>query len=43
LWLMSDLSIGISSAVSDDPTNSLDTLGLYQLGLYFIAVGFLNA
>lgn len=42
LWFMSDLSIGLSSHVSDDPVNSLDTLGLYDLGLYFLAVGFLN-
>ncbi len=42
LWLMSDLSIGLSSHVSDTPANSLDTLGLYDLGLYFIAIGFLN-
>ncbi len=42
LWFMSDLSIGLSSNVSDDPVNSLDTLGLYDLGLYFLAIGFLN-
>jgi uncharacterized membrane protein YhhN len=42
LWLMSDLSIGLSSNVSDSPTSSLDTLGLYDLGLYFLAIGFLN-
>lgn len=42
LWFMSDLSIGLGSNVSDDPVNSLDTLGLYDLGLYFLAVGFLN-
>lgn len=42
LWLMSDLSIGLSTHVSDTPTNSLDTLGLYDLGLYFLAIGFLN-
>jgi uncharacterized membrane protein YhhN len=42
LWLMSDLSIGLSSSVSDSPANSLDTLGLYDLGLYFLALGFLN-
>jgi hypothetical protein len=39
---MSDLSIGIGSKVSGDPANSLDTLGLYDLGLYFLAIGFLN-
>lgn len=42
LWFMSDLSIGLSTYVSDSPTNSLDTLGLYDLGLYFLAIGFLN-
>ena len=42
LWLMSDLSIGLSTNVSDTPANSLDTLGLYDLGLYFLAIGFLN-
>jgi hypothetical protein len=43
LWFMSDLSIGLSSNVTGDPVNSLDTLGLYDLGLYFLAIGFLNA
>ena len=42
LWLMSDLSIGLNSYVSGSPANSLDTLGLYDLGLYFLAIGFLN-
>jgi hypothetical protein len=42
LWFMSDLSIGLGEKVSDDPVNSLDTLGLYDLGLYFLAIGFLN-
>ena len=42
LWFMSDLSIGLSSYVSDTPANSLDTLGLYDLGLYFLAIGFMN-
>jgi len=42
LWFMSDLSIGLGAKVSDDPVNSLDTLGLYHLGLYFLAIGFLN-
>ena len=42
LWFMSDLSIGLGSNVSDDPVNSLDTLGLYDLGLYFLAIGFIN-
>ena len=40
LWFMSDLSIGLSTYVSDTPTSSLDTLGLYDLGLYFLAIGF---
>jgi hypothetical protein len=42
LWFMSDLSIGLSTYVSDSPTNSLDTLGLYDLGLYFLAIGALR-
>jgi uncharacterized membrane protein YhhN len=42
LWFMSDLSIGLGSNVTGDPVNSLDTLGLYDLGLYFLAIGFLN-
>ena len=42
LWLMSDLSIGLSSSIRETPANSLDTLGLYDLGLYFLAIGFLN-
>lgn len=42
LWFMSDLSIGLSTYIKDTPTSSLDTLGLYDLGLYFLAIGFLN-
>ena len=42
LWLMSDLSIGLSTNIPGTPANSLDTLGLYDLGLYFLAIGFLN-
>ena len=42
LWLMSDLSIGLSTNILNTPANSLDTLGLYHLGLYFLAIGFLN-
>lgn len=42
LWFMSDLSIGLETRVSESPANSLDTLGLYDLGLYFLALGFLN-
>jgi uncharacterized membrane protein YhhN len=41
LWLMSDLSIGLSSNIIEVPANSLDTLGLYDLGLYFLAIGLL--
>lgn len=43
LWLMSDLTIPLSNTLEDTRTNSLETLGLYDLGLYFLAVGFLNA
>jgi len=45
LWLMSDLSIGLSENILAAKTevNSLDTLGLYDLGLYFIALGFINS
>lgn len=43
LWFMSDLSIGLGSRVTGDPANSLDTLGLYDLGLFFLALGFLNS
>lgn len=42
LWFMSDLSIGLSTYVEDTPASSLDTLGLYDLGLYFLAIGLLN-
>ena len=42
LWLMSDLSIGLSTNVPNTPASSLDTLGLYDLGLYFLAIGFLS-
>ena len=42
LWFMSDLSIGLETYVPAAPANSLDTLGLYDLGLYFLAIGFLN-
>ena len=42
LWFMSDLSIGLGESVSGDPVNSLDTLGLYDFGLYFLAIGFLG-
>jgi uncharacterized membrane protein YhhN len=42
LWFMSDLSIGLGEKLSDDPVNTLDTLGLYDLGLYFLAIGLLT-
>jgi hypothetical protein len=42
LWLMSDLAIGIGRNIPGSPANGLTNLGLYDLGLYFIAVGFLN-
>ncbi len=42
LWFISDLSIGLAGKVSDEPAHSFDTLGLYDLGLYFLAIGFLN-
>ena len=43
LWLMSDLSIGVSRHISGTPANALTNLGVYDLGLYFIALGFLNS
>ena len=43
LWLMSDLSIGLGRHISCSPANSLTNLGLYDLGLYFIALGFFNS
>lgn len=43
LWLMSDLSIGLNSHIIGAPANSLDTVGVYDVGLYFLAVGFLTA
>jgi uncharacterized membrane protein YhhN len=42
LWFISDLSIGLGNKMSDAPANSLETLGLYDLGLYFLAIGFLS-
>ena len=42
LWLLSDLAIAISRNIPGTPANALTNLGLYDLGLYFIAVGFLN-
>lgn len=43
LWLMSDLAIGLGRNVSGSPANALTNLGLYDLGLYFLAVGILNS
>jgi hypothetical protein len=43
LWLMSDLAIGLSRNISGSPANGLTNLGLYDLGLYFIAIGILNS
>jgi hypothetical protein len=42
LWLLSDLAIAISRHIPGTPANALTNLGLYDLGLYFIAVGFLD-
>ncbi len=42
LWLMSDLSTALAEKVSDDPANSLGTLGLFDVALYSFAIGFLN-
>jgi hypothetical protein len=42
LWLLSDLAIGLGRNISGSPANALTNLGLYDLGLYFIAVGLLN-
>lgn len=42
LWLMSDLAIGIGRNVPGSPANALTNLGLYDIGLYFIALGTLN-
>ena len=43
LWLLSDLAIAISRNIPGTPANALTNLGLYDLGLYFIALGFLNS
>ena len=42
LWLMSDLAIGLGRNIPGSPANALTNLGLYDFGLYFIAVGLLN-
>jgi len=43
LWLLSDLAIGLGRNVPGSPANALTNLGLYDLGLYFLAVGLLNS
>ena len=43
LWLLSDLAIAIGRHIPGTPANALTNLGLYDLGLYFIALGFLNS
>ena len=42
LWFLSDLSIAIGRHIPGTPSNGMTNLGVYELGLYFIAVGFLN-
>ena len=42
LWLLSDLAIGISRHIPGTPANALTNLGIYALGLYFIALGLLH-
>jgi YhhN family len=42
LWLLSDLAIAVSRYIPGTPANALTNLGLYDLGLYFIALGFLR-
>jgi hypothetical protein len=42
LWLISDLSIGISRHIPGTPSNGPTNMFLYSLGLYFIALGCLN-
>jgi uncharacterized membrane protein YhhN len=42
LWLLSDLAIGLSRHIPGSPANGLTNLGVYEAGLYFIALGFLN-
>jgi YhhN family len=43
LWLISDLAIAVSRHIPGTPANGLTNLGLYDLGLFFIALGFLNS
>jgi YhhN family len=42
LWLISDLAIGVGRHIPGTPANGLTNLGLYDLGLYFIALGSLR-
>lgn len=42
LWLMSDLAIGLGRNIPGSPANAITNLGLYDLGLYFIAIGTLH-
>lgn len=42
LWLLSDLAIALGRHLPGTPANGLTNLGLYDLGLGFIAVGFLS-
>ena len=41
LWLLSDLAIGLGRHIPGSPANGMTNLGLYDLGLYFIALGLL--
>ena len=43
LWLLSDLAIALVRHIPGSPANGLTNLGLYDLGLYFIALGLLTA
>ena len=42
LWLLSDLAIGVGRHIPGTPANGLTNLGLYDLGLYLIALGVLR-
>ena len=42
LWLLSDLAIAVGRHIPGTPANGLTNLGFYDLGLYFIALGFLD-
>lgn len=43
LWLLSDLAIGVGRHISATPSNGMTNLGVYEVGLYFIAIGFLSS